>query len=207
MFHLPGGSYVLSPHDKFFLELLLQLSQLVCFLYLWELESLLFLTWCVVITLSFVLFLKLYRRKAECITTLCFLQAVFSDSGGSVFHLQFRRVMGVRTAESDCLFSGSRGEVCCVLPLLFGEKGAGKALAEMRIVAMASLTKVFLVRLRPKLEVLFTFGLKGELGTLPLLDWRLVPVEPGSGKVLLVVISFHYPMYNTCRVCYIQHFV
>ncbi|XP_065176622.1 vacuolar protein sorting-associated protein 8 homolog [Sycon ciliatum] len=112
-------------------------------------------------------------------------QAVFSDSGGSVFLLQFRRVMGVRTAESDCLFSGSRGEVCCVQPLLFGEKGAGKVLAEMRILAMASLTKVFIVRLRPKLEVMFTFSLKGELGTLPLLDWHLLSGDNSSvGKTV-----------------------
>ena len=38
--------------------------------------------------------------------------ACFSDSGGSVFMLEFKRVMGVRSAESTCIFSGSRGEVC-----------------------------------------------------------------------------------------------
>ena len=38
--------------------------------------------------------------------------ACFSDSGGSVFMLEFKRVMGKRGANSTCLFSGSRGEVC-----------------------------------------------------------------------------------------------
>jgi len=37
--------------------------------------------------------------------------AVMSDSGGSVFRLEFKRVIGVRTCDSQCLFSGSRGEV------------------------------------------------------------------------------------------------
>ena len=37
--------------------------------------------------------------------------AVMSDSGGSVFSLEFKRLIGVRTCDSQCLFSGSRGEV------------------------------------------------------------------------------------------------
>ena len=37
--------------------------------------------------------------------------ACFSDSGGSVFMLEFKRTMGVRGADSTCIFSGSRGEV------------------------------------------------------------------------------------------------
>ena len=37
--------------------------------------------------------------------------AVMSDSGGSVFRLEFKRLIGVRTCDSQCLFSGSRGEV------------------------------------------------------------------------------------------------
>lgn len=45
--------------------------------------------------------------------------ACFSDSGGSVFMLEFKRVMGVRSADSVCLFSGSRGEVCDIQPLKF----------------------------------------------------------------------------------------
>lgn len=45
--------------------------------------------------------------------------AVFSDSGGSVFTLEFTRLMGIRSFNSTCLFSGSRGEVCCLEPLKF----------------------------------------------------------------------------------------
>ena len=39
--------------------------------------------------------------------------AVMSDSGGSVFRLEFKRLIGLRTCDSQCLFSGSRGEVSC----------------------------------------------------------------------------------------------
>jgi hypothetical protein len=35
--------------------------------------------------------------------------AVFSDSGGSVFTLEFTRTMGIRSYNSTCLFSGSKG--------------------------------------------------------------------------------------------------
>ena len=37
--------------------------------------------------------------------------ALMSDSGGSVFRLEFKRLIGLRTCDSQCLFSGSRGEV------------------------------------------------------------------------------------------------
>ncbi|CAF93992.1 unnamed protein product, partial [Tetraodon nigroviridis] len=43
--------------------------------------------------------------------------AVCNDSGGSVFELAFRRVMGMRSCDSRCLFSGSKGEVCSIEPL------------------------------------------------------------------------------------------
>ncbi|KMQ97713.1 vacuolar protein sorting-associated protein 8-like protein [Lasius niger] len=44
--------------------------------------------------------------------------ALCSDSGGSVFELNFTRVMGVRGCDSRCLFSGSKGEVIvvCIRP-------------------------------------------------------------------------------------------
>lgn len=44
--------------------------------------------------------------------------ACFSDSGGSVFMLEFKRIMGLRSADSTCIFSGSRGEVYIYNPLI-----------------------------------------------------------------------------------------
>ncbi|RNA35004.1 vacuolar sorting-associated 8 -like protein, partial [Brachionus plicatilis] len=127
--------------------------------------------------------------------------AVFSDSGGSVFMLEFKRVMGVRSAESQCLFSGSRGEVCHIEPLRFhkfaeslllkvGAKSSVKKnldhlqtlLGKYSILAMASFTKLFIVALKPKLTVLFTFALHSPLKYLPILNWHLVILQSDESK-------------------------
>ena len=135
--------------------------------------------------------------------------ACFSDSGGSVFMLEFKRVMGVRGANSTCLFSGSRGEVCHIEPLKFDKfsetimdklaansesvPGIRKNLNNIQslfnkytLLAMASFTKVYVVTLKPSLTVLFTYPLAGSLQYLPILSWHLVIVQKAdaSGKSL-----------------------
>uniref|UniRef100_A0A8C5QQE4 Vacuolar protein sorting-associated protein 8 homolog n=1 Tax=Leptobrachium leishanense TaxID=445787 RepID=A0A8C5QQE4_9ANUR len=67
--------------------------------------------------------------------------AVCNDSGGSVFELTFKRVMGVRTCESRCLFSGSKGEVCCIEPLHTKAEMRDHPVTQYSLLAMASLTK------------------------------------------------------------------
>ena len=67
--------------------------------------------------------------------------ALCSDSGGSVFELNFRRTMGIRGCDSKCLFSGSRGEVCCLEPLLLHQLNS-HPLHGVVLVAMATLSKV-----------------------------------------------------------------
>ena len=132
--------------------------------------------------------------------------ACFSDSGGSVFMLEFKRVMGVRSADSTCLFSGSRGEVCCIEPLRF-EKFAESIVDKLSLnsiktsstakrnlenvsvlfnryslLAMASFTKIFVVSLKPKLTVLFTFPLTGNPKYLPIISWQFVIIQKGDNK-------------------------
>lgn len=53
-----------------------------------------------------------------------------------------RRVMGVRTCESRCLFSGSKGEVCCIEPLHAKVDLRDHPITQYSLLAMASLTKV-----------------------------------------------------------------
>lgn len=53
-----------------------------------------------------------------------------------------RRVMGVRTCESRCLFSGSKGEVCCIEPLHAKTELRDHPITQYSLLAMASLTKV-----------------------------------------------------------------
>jgi hypothetical protein len=156
------------------------------------------------------------------ILNLCFTDdsrlACFSDSGGSVFMLEFKRVMGVRSAQSTCLFSGSRGEVCHIEPLKFEkysytvidklsastarqeatstmgdnlgseqlarQAAIRRSLAEINelfnrhsLLAMASFTKLFVVALRPKLTVLFTYPLNGSTKYLPIINWQFVIIQ------------------------------
>lgn len=48
----------------------------------------------------------------------------------------------MRTCESRCLFSGSKGEVCCVEPLHAGPELKDHPITQYSLLAMASLTKV-----------------------------------------------------------------
>ncbi|XP_071103447.1 vacuolar protein sorting-associated protein 8 homolog [Haliotis cracherodii] len=106
-----------------------------------------------------------------------FVLAVCSDSGGSVFELEFKRLIGVRTCESQCLFSGSRGEVCVIEPLHMNLTIKDHPMQDVMVLAMASLSKVLLVTLRPTLKVMFTHPLKGDPSTLPLLAWQFVIIQ------------------------------
>ncbi len=67
--------------------------------------------------------------------------ALCSDSGGSVFELTFKRTLGVRGVDAKCIFSGSKGEVCCIEPLLLHHLNSHPLRGSV-LVAMATLTKV-----------------------------------------------------------------
>lgn len=64
-----------------------------------------------------------------------------SDSGGSVFELSFKRTLGIRSYDCKCLFSGSRGEVVTIEPLLLHQLSS-HPLHGAVLVAMATLSKV-----------------------------------------------------------------
>lgn len=53
--------------------------------------------------------------------------------------------MGVRGCESKCLFSGSRGEVCTLEPLLLNHIPS-HPLKNYTLVAMATLSKVYKIK-------------------------------------------------------------
>ncbi|GAB5576600.1 vacuolar protein sorting-associated protein 8 homolog isoform X7 [Prionailurus iriomotensis] len=67
------------------------------------------------------------------------------------------RVMGVRTCESRCLFSGSKGEVCCIEPLHSKPELKDHPITQFSLLAMASLTKILVIGLKPSLKVWMTF--------------------------------------------------
>jgi hypothetical protein len=115
--------------------------------------------------------------------------ALLSDSMGSVYIMYFKRKMGIRSTETRCMFSGSRGEVCTFSPLhmtLFKKH----PLNHYSLVALATFSKVLLVSITPRLEVLFTHPLKGDSDSLPLLDWFFVIIQTDEGKVVDPVLAF-----------------
>nr|XP_020009558.1 vacuolar protein sorting-associated protein 8 homolog isoform X2 [Castor canadensis] len=104
--------------------------------------------------------------------------AICNDSGGSVFELTFKRVMGVRTCESRCLFSGSKGEVCCIEPLHSKPELKDHPITQFSLLAMASLTKILVIGLKPSLKVWMTFPYgRMDPSSVPLLAWHFVAVS------------------------------
>jgi vacuolar protein sorting-associated protein 8 len=101
--------------------------------------------------------------------------ALCSDSGGSVWALNFTRRLGIRGCNSRCLFSGARGEVCALEPLLLGDED--HPLQNYCIAALATLSKFIVVMIRPRLKVIKFHGMIGPPESLPLLAWQLVLIQ------------------------------
>ncbi|XP_059473885.1 vacuolar protein sorting-associated protein 8 homolog [Neocloeon triangulifer] len=117
--------------------------------------------------------------------------AVCSDSGGSVFELSFKRVLGVRGCDARCVFSGARGEVVALEPLLLGQFGAPHPLEPMALLAMATLSKVIVVQTRPRTKVLLTQPLAAAPDSLPLLAWQMVLIQVADhSRVVDPVLAF-----------------
>ncbi|KAH8365791.1 hypothetical protein KR093_004400 [Drosophila rubida] len=102
--------------------------------------------------------------------------ALCADAGGSVWSLSFTRKLGIRGCTSRCLFSGARGEVCSVEPLIMDVQGRHE-LDQYCIVALATLSKYFIVTVRPRLRVIKYHALQGPADCLPLLAWHLVLIQ------------------------------
>nr|CAB3267651.1 vacuolar protein sorting-associated protein 8 homolog [Phallusia mammillata] len=116
--------------------------------------------------------------------------AVCNDSGGSVFELNFKRVMGVRSCESRCLFSGSRGEVCIIEGLHLTKSIADHPLRDRHILAMGTLSKVLVVVLRPQIKVLFAHRLASNPSCAPLLAWQLAVFHGDTFRSIDPILTF-----------------
>ncbi|XP_030753791.1 vacuolar protein sorting-associated protein 8 homolog [Sitophilus oryzae] len=108
--------------------------------------------------------------------------ALCGDSSGCVFSLGFGRRLGVRTWDSKCLFSGARGEVCVFEPLIQGHDI--NFLSRHILVAMATLSKVIVISVRPRLKVHFSQQLPKISTSLPLISWQLVSIGKAFQPVL-----------------------
>uniref|UniRef100_H2ZCD2 Vacuolar protein sorting-associated protein 8 central domain-containing protein n=1 Tax=Ciona savignyi TaxID=51511 RepID=H2ZCD2_CIOSA len=116
--------------------------------------------------------------------------AVCNDSGGSVFELNFRRLMGVRSCESRCLFSGSRGEVCAIQTLHLNKNIADHPLRDRHMLAMGTLTKVLVVALRPQIKIVFAHRLSTHPTCVPLLAWQLTILHTSTSRLIEPVLLF-----------------
>uniref|UniRef100_A0A1B0CC42 Peroxisomal multifunctional enzyme type 2 n=1 Tax=Lutzomyia longipalpis TaxID=7200 RepID=A0A1B0CC42_LUTLO len=106
--------------------------------------------------------------------------ALCLDSGGSVWSLNFTRRLGIRGCDSRCLFSGARGEVCCLEPLIVNE--VDHPLKAFTIVALATLSKFFVVTIRPRLKIIKFQALAGPADCLPLLSWQMVLIQAADAS-------------------------
>lgn len=117
--------------------------------------------------------------------------AICSDTGGSVFQLNFIRGFGGRGCLSKCIFSGCKGEVSIAVPLVLPEYLESHVSAEPMFVAMASLTKVIVARLWPAISVVFACNLEGSPTTLPTVAWNFVPIQfTPKSRVIDPVLAF-----------------
>jgi vacuolar protein sorting-associated protein 8 len=107
--------------------------------------------------------------------------ALALDSGGSVWSLSFTRKMGVRGCDSRCLFSGARGEVCAMEPLVIHDDQHPFQNA-YTIIALATLSKFFILMIRPKLKVIKYHMLNGAPDSLPLLSWQMVLIQSANSS-------------------------
>ena len=116
--------------------------------------------------------------------------AFCADSGGSVYELSMKRGLRGPGASARCIFSGSRGEVCAMEPLRVGRYPA-HPLADYSVLALATISKVIVITVKPKLKVLMTSPLTGDPQTLPLLCWQFVVIQnPSFNKVVDPVLTF-----------------
>lgn len=88
--------------------------------------------------------------------------AFLADSGGSVFELSLTRGIRGPTASCRCIFSGSRGEVCTMEPLRVSRQ-PDHPLAMFSILALATISKIIIITVKPRLKVLMTTALTGTL--------------------------------------------
>lgn len=106
--------------------------------------------------------------------------ALCLDSGGSVWSLSFTRRLGIRSCDSRCLFSGARGEVCTVEPLIISDDS--HPLKPYSLVALATLSKFFVVTIRPRLKVIKIHAVPGPPDSLPLIAWQMVLIQAANSS-------------------------
>lgn len=108
--------------------------------------------------------------------------ALSGDSAGCIFSMTFGRRLGVRTWDSKCLFSGATGEVCVLEPLT--QSYDLQFLTHNVIVALATMSKVIIISIRPQIKCIYSKLLPKISTALPLINWQLVAIGRSMQPVL-----------------------
>jgi hypothetical protein len=96
------------------------------------------------------------------------------DSGGSVFELRLRRN---RESRLECVFSGCHGEVCTIAPLWPNSTTNSDLYFDANLLAMATLTKVMVIRLKSPTRMIFACALSGAHRSPPIIGWQWMPIQ------------------------------
>ena len=85
-------------------------------------------------------------------------------------------------------------QVCVIEPLCLPQSSADQSshpTHQVLLLAMASLSKVLIVTMRPDLKVRYVHSLSGDAATLPLLSWHFVVIQlSNTEKVIDPVLAF-----------------
>uniref|UniRef100_A0A915K9W9 Vacuolar protein sorting-associated protein 8 central domain-containing protein n=1 Tax=Romanomermis culicivorax TaxID=13658 RepID=A0A915K9W9_ROMCU len=111
--------------------------------------------------------------------------AIVNDAGGSVYILEWR---GSPDKSCKCIFAGSKGDVCRAEPLT-------STFFDSSLLALASLTKLIVLRLKPKIQVIFTmenkldeaskYDIVQQAKSPPLVSWRPISTDGHHSEVQL----------------------
>ena len=137
--------------------------------------------------------------------------AFLADSGGSVFELSLTRGIRGPTASCRCIFSGSRGEVCTMEPLRVSRQ-PDHPLAMFSILALATISKIIIITVKPRLKVLMTTALTGIQCMLSARRCRIfklfkIIVDTSQKDNYLTIVKMNFAFYEVtlfvlfCLIC------
>lgn len=129
---------------------------------------------------------------------------LFINTGGNLFSIKFKRTL-TRSWVPDCLFSGCHGEALTFEPLLLEHKEES-FLADMSILAVATVTQVMILSIQPELRGLTALPLRGKPQCLPQLAWQNVFIEVKSGNKRTVRLRPVLAIAKGNKIYYIQSY-
>ncbi|XP_065882689.1 vacuolar protein sorting-associated protein 8 homolog isoform X2 [Dysidea avara] len=114
--------------------------------------------------------------------------AVFLNSGGSIFVLEFSKMLGLRSYSAHLVFSGSHGEACYMEPLCLPDQ-PNYILNKYFLLVIATVSKMMVVTFKPTVKLLTTLSLQTPPKYLPLLSWQFCVVRTNTGTTVDPILT------------------